>query len=57
MVVELRTVISISFVLNIGEYLNHFEEIVVEHSGMNKKEIITKMALSLLHTIVFGCFL
>lgn len=57
MVVELWTVISISFVLNIGEYLNHFEEIVVEHSGMNKKERITKKALLLLHTIVFGCFL
>ena len=38
LVVELRIVISISFVLNDGEYLNRLRDIVVEHSGRNKNE-------------------
>ena len=38
MVVEPRALISISFVLNDGEYLNRLRDIVVEHSGLNKKE-------------------
>ena len=31
---------------NDGEYSNRFRDIVVEHSGLNKKEQIQKMALS-----------
>ena len=42
---------------NDGEHLNRLQDIVVEHSGLNKKERkkerILKMAFSLLHTFAF----
>ena len=38
MVVKLRAVISISFVINDGKYLNRFRDIIVELCGLNKNE-------------------
>ena len=55
MYIELRVVIGS---VNDGEYLNHFQDIVVEHRGLNKKERKKedkKMALLLSHTFAFSC--
>ena len=43
--------------LSEGEYSNHFWDIIVENSGLNKKERMGKMALLLLHTFAFSCLL
>ena len=55
MVAEVRTVISINFVLETREYSNRFPVVVVEQSGQNE-ERTAKMALhycTLLHLAVF----
>ena len=43
--------ISISFVINDGEYLTHFRDVSVEYVGLNKKE--RRMAILQMHTSVF----
>ena len=52
MVTELRAMISISFVLNDGEHLKHFRDILLEHSGLKKN---TKNGTFVTAPFAFSC--